>query len=298
MSPPSFKDIDYSFLLPEQICQRFTLAEIQSATYNFDEALVIGRGGFGKICVGAARGLDYLHTGKVHEMPDVAVASKPMMLDCAVANKPVKLDGPGRTSLSWVARLKIAVGAAQGLSFLHQRKHPAYREFKSNFILVDTDFNARLSNYEVEDSFINSTSHLFQMDVPNTTAEWSGYHADKLDGLIKLPTEDGVGLKREIYDFGVVLLEILTGKVHDVRRPLGKQKLVKWATPLLEEVNIGMVMDPQLQHNYSLNGAFTLAQLVLNCIQPSEAKRPSMEEILQVLYQCYQDQMNDLTLIV
>nr|KAJ0212502.1 hypothetical protein LSAT_V11C400221350 [Lactuca sativa] len=103
-------------------------------------------------------------------------------------------------------------------------------------------------------------------------------------------TLTGFSIKIEIYAFGVVLLEILTGmKVYDKRRPLGKQNLVEWAIPFLEdEVNMRMIMDPQLQHNDSSpEGAFKLAQLVLKCLQLKQDKRPSMEYILQVLHHCY-----------
>ena len=96
----------------------------------------------------------------------------------------------------------------------------------------------------------------------------------------------------EIYDFGVVLLKMLTGmKKYDERIPLDHKILMEWATPLLtNKVNLGMIMDPQLQHNNHLpEGAFELAQLVTKCLQPTRYKNLSIEEISQVLYQCYQN---------
>ncbi|CAH1421063.1 unnamed protein product [Lactuca virosa] len=175
----------------------------------------------------------------------------------------------GRTSLSWVARLKIATGAAEGLVYLHKRKQPAYSQFKTDLILVDTDFNARLSDFAFD-------SHSFQLDAYYYAApEWFRYQADTFDSLnpLRLP-EDGM-------------------KVYDKRRPLGKQKLVEWAIPLLEdEVNLSMIMDPRLVHNDSSpKGAFKLAQLVLKCLQLKQDKRPSMEYILQVLHHCYQNEI-------
>ncbi|KAL4582335.1 hypothetical protein LXL04_006882 [Taraxacum kok-saghyz] len=64
---------------------------------------------------------------------------------------------PRRTSLSWVARLKIAIGAGEGLLYLHKRNSPAFSQFKTKFILVDTDFNARLSDF-------NFDPHMFQLE--------------------------------------------------------------------------------------------------------------------------------------
>ncbi|MFS7989756.1 putative non-specific serine/threonine protein kinase [Helianthus anomalus] len=85
----------------------------------------------------------------------------------------------------------------------------------------------------------------------------------------------GFMLKGEIYSFGVVLLEILTGmKVFDQNRPKGKENLVEWATPLLaHEANLGMILDPQLQeNNHPPKGASMLAQLVSSCLQQERAK--------------------------
>lgn len=99
-------------------------------------------------------------------------------------------------------------------------------------------------------------------------------------------------MKSEIYAFGVVLLEIITGMmVYDVQTPLGNKHLVEWATPLLShEVNLGIIIDPQLQHNgCHPKGAFKLVQLVSNCLQPAQDERPSMEEIVQVLCRCYKE---------
>ncbi|KAF5783737.1 putative protein kinase RLK-Pelle-CrRLK1L-1 family [Helianthus annuus] len=202
---------------------------------------------------------------------------------------------PGTTSLSWAARLKIAVGAANGLSFLHKKGHPAYSQFKTTCITVDADYNARLWDFDVENLFLALDSYSFKMDAHYSAPEWFRYQADVIleDINIEPHGKPGFGVECEIYSFGVVLLEILTGmKVFDRNRPQGKQNLVKWATPLLaHEANLGMIMDPQLLDscNDPPKGAFMLAQLITNCLQPVKDKRPLMENILQVLRQCYQE---------
>ncbi|KAI3500492.1 hypothetical protein L1887_36314 [Cichorium endivia] len=194
---------------------------------------------------------------------------------------------PGRTSLSWVLRLKIAMGVAEGLLYLHLRKQPGYSQFKTNLIWVDMDFNARLSDYVFD-------SCTFRIDPYYASPEWFRHRANTFDGHGWQPPADGFVVKNDVYAFGVVLLEILTGmKVYDDERPRGKQNLVKWATPLLaDEVNLRMIMDPQLQHNdCPPKGAFKLAQLVSNCLQPNKDKRPSMKKILEVLNHCYQEEI-------
>ncbi|KAL4582350.1 hypothetical protein LXL04_006897 [Taraxacum kok-saghyz] len=200
----------------------------------------------------------------------------------------------GTPSLSWVARLSIAIGAAEGLIYLHKKKQPAYSQFKTNFILVDTDFNARLSDFVFE-------PHKFELNQYYAAPEWFHYHRKSFEGrFLWRPPEDSTfifkdfAVKSEIYALGVVLLEILTGiKVYDERRPFGKEILLEWALPLLRnEVNLGMIMDPQLQHNdCPPKGAFHLAQLISNCLQREQDKRPSMEEILEVLRHCYQEEI-------
>ncbi|KAL4582338.1 hypothetical protein LXL04_006885 [Taraxacum kok-saghyz] len=188
---------------------------------------------------------------------------------------------PKITSLSWVARLKLAIGAAEGLLYLQKRNKPAYTQFKTNFILVDTDFNARLSD------FVSDPDGFQFGDAYYAAPEWFRYQADTFDGIccLRQPPEDEFAVKSEIYAFGVVLLEILTGlKAYDEKRPLENKKLVTWAIPLLaDERNLGRIMDPQLRHfNFPPNGAFKLAQLVSKCLERKQDKRPSMEEILQI----------------
>ncbi|XP_071741653.1 putative receptor-like protein kinase At5g39000 isoform X2 [Rutidosis leptorrhynchoides] len=209
----------------------------------------------------------------------------------------------GKTSLSWVARLKIALGVAQGLSLLHQRKHYAYLQFKTSLILVDSENNVRLSDSEIENPFLNTGSYDFSKDTSVYAApEWFRYQADKFDGLPNSYwIEDGItnmagfGIKSEIYSFGVVLLEILTGlQVYDESRPDEKQNLVKWATPLLSDgENLGMIMDPQLLVNdHPPEGAFKFAKLISKCLQRDQERRPSMKEVLQVLQECYLEETN------
>ncbi|GKC24571.1 kinase RLK-Pelle-CrRLK1L-1 family protein, partial [Tanacetum coccineum] len=193
---------------------------------------------------------------------------------------------PSGTSLSLLARLKIAVGVAHGLSFAHQRRHLAYTQFKTNCILVDMDYNARLWDFEVKNSFLAHDSYSFRKNAPYAAPKWFRYQADAIfDGLFFVSPycnhEEDLG---KIIDPPLQHDSFQTGmKVYDDNRTEGKQKLVKWDIPLLtDEEDLGKIIDPQLQHDSFLpKGAYKLASLVSKFLHPSQEKRPPMEEIYQ-----------------
>ncbi|GJY66738.1 probable receptor-like protein kinase [Tanacetum coccineum] len=184
---------------------------------------------------------------------------------------------PSGTSLSLLARLKIAVGVAHGLSFAHQRRHLAYTQFKTNCILVDMDYNARLWDFEVENSFLAHGMKVYDDNRPGgkkNLVKWA---------IPLLTDEEDLGM---IIDPPLQHDSFQTGtKVYDDNRPEGKQKLVKWAIPLLtDKEDLGKIIDPQLQHESFLpKGVYKLASLVSKCLHECQEKRPPMEEIYQCL---------------
>lgn len=94
-------------------------------------------------------------------------------------------------------------------------------------------------------------------------------------------------VRSDVYGFGIVLLEILTGRrVLDLDRPREEQYLVEWARPFLpNKIKLPKIMDPNLENQYPLKGAFGVAALVLKCIESDPKKRPSIEQVLENLEQ-------------
>ncbi|KAA8537406.1 hypothetical protein F0562_026907 [Nyssa sinensis] len=169
----------------------------------------------------------------------------------------------GAEPLPWDIRLKIALGAAQGLAFLHTTEK--------------TDFNAKLSDFGLAKlGPSNGDSH-----VTTRIVGTYGYAAPEYMATGHLY------VKSDVYGFGVVLLEIITGlRVLDLNRPTGEHDLVAWTRPYLaERRKFTKIMDPKLDKQYPSGAAFEAAGLILKCLEPDPKNRPSMEEVLQNLEQ-------------
>ncbi|KAH0913510.1 hypothetical protein HID58_036831 [Brassica napus] len=154
--------------------------------------------------------------------------------------------------LSWKLRLKVALGAAKGLAFLHSSEtRVIYRDFKTSNILLDSDYNAKLSDF----------------------------------GLAKDGPVGHLTTKSDVYSFGVVLLELLSGRrAVDKNRPSGERNLVEWAKPYLaNKRKIFRVIDTRLQDQYSMEEACKVAILSLRCLTTETKLRPNMSDVVSHL---------------
>ncbi|XP_061342406.1 probable serine/threonine-protein kinase PBL3 isoform X1 [Gastrolobium bilobum] len=183
----------------------------------------------------------------------------------------------GPQPLSWSVRMKVAIGAARGLSFLHNAKSQViYRDFKAANILLDADFNAKLSDFGLAKAGPTGDRTHVSTQVLGT----HGYAAPEYIATGRLTT------KSDVYSFGVVLLELLSGRRAVDRTKAGiEQSLVDWAKPYLgDKRRLFRIMDTKLGGQYPLKGAYMAATLAVKCL--SEAKeRPPMTEVLETLEQ-------------
>lgn len=178
--------------------------------------------------------------------------------------------------LSWERRVSIILGVAKGLAFLHTSdKQVIYRDFKAANILLDAHYNAKLSDFGLAKLGPSGGNSHVTTRVMGTY----GYAAPEYVATGHLYVNS------DVYGFGVVLLEILTGlRALDLNRPNGQQNLVEWAKPCLSNKRrLRTIMDARLEGHYSLKAAFELAQLTLKCLVSDPKARPCMKDVVEVL---------------
>jgi serine/threonine protein kinase len=130
---------------------------------------------------------------------------------------------PQQKPLDWFTRMKIALDAAKGLEYLHDKANPPviYRDLKSSNILLDKDFNAKLSDFGL--AKLGPTGDMSH--VSSRVMGTYGYCAPEYQRTGQLT------VKSDIYSFGVVLLELITGRrTIDNTRPSREQNLVSWVS--------------------------------------------------------------------
>ncbi|XP_027335377.1 putative receptor-like protein kinase At1g72540 [Abrus precatorius] len=179
-------------------------------------------------------------------------------------------------TLPWLTRIKIAIGAAKGLAFLHEEEKPViYRDVKASNILLDADYNAKLSDFGLAiDGPEKDQTH-----VTTRVMGTRGYAAPEYIMTGHLTTMS------DVYSFGVVLLELLTGKKSvDKKRPTREQDLVEWARPQLKDSHkLERIIDPRLDDQYSIEGAKKFAALAYQCLSYHAKSRPTMRTVVKTL---------------
>ncbi|KAG6741704.1 hypothetical protein POTOM_054982 [Populus tomentosa] len=183
----------------------------------------------------------------------------------------------GSLPLPWSIRMKIALGAAQGLAFLHEEadRPVIYRDFKTSNILLDADYNSKLSDFGLaKDAPDGGKTH-----VSTRVMGTYGYAAPEYVMTGHLTS------KSDVYSFGVVLLEMLTGRRSmDKNRPNGEHNLVEWARPHFgDKRRFYRILDPRLEGHFSIKGAQKAIQLAAQCLSRDPKSRPRMSEVVEAL---------------
>ncbi|CAI0437159.1 unnamed protein product [Linum tenue] len=188
------------------------------------------------------------------------------------------LDLPeGKAPLDWNTRMKIAAGAAKGLEYLHETADPPviYRDFKASNILLDAEFNPKLSDFGL--AKLGPTGD--KTHVSTRVMGTYGYCAPEYALTGQLTS------KSDVYSFGVVFLEIITGRrVIDNSRPTEEQNLVTWASPLLKDrKKFDLLADPLLEGKYHQKGLHQALAVAAMCLQEEDSTRPLMSDVVTAL---------------
>ncbi|KAL3617082.1 Serine/threonine-protein kinase hsl1 [Castilleja foliolosa] len=176
--------------------------------------------------------------------------------------------------LDWPIRFKVALDAAEGLSYLHHDCAPAivHRDVKSNNILLDSDYGARVADFGLARAVDANPKGINSMSV---IAGSCGYIAPEYAYTLR------VNEKSDTYSFGVVILELVTGKL-PVDPEFGEKDLVKWVCTLLDQKGVDHVIDPKLDSCFK-NEICRVLNIGLLCTSPLPINRPSMRRVVKML---------------
>jgi len=176
-----------------------------------------------------------------------------------------------------MTRLKIALCAARGLTYLHEEMEIQiiFRDFKTSNILLDQNWNAKLSDFGLaREGPTEEKSH-----VSTAVMGTLGYAAPEYMQTGHLST------KNDIWSYGVVLYELITGRMPlDRLRPKGEEKLLDWIKPYISNRHkFPMILDPRLDGQFSLKSAQQLAAVANSCLQRDPKRRHKMSDVLKVV---------------
>ncbi|CAM8885748.1 unnamed protein product [Rhodiola kirilowii] len=178
--------------------------------------------------------------------------------------------------MPWEWRMKVATDAARGLSFLHD-SGVIFRDFKASNILLDAEFNAKLSDFGLAKAGPTGDRTHVSTQVVGT----QGYAAPEYIATGRLTANC------DIYSFGVFLVELLSGRRALYKTKVGvDQNLADWARPHLgDRRKLFKLMDSKLEGQYPKNLAHKVSTLAMECLRADAKQRPKMTAVLTVLEQ-------------
>lgn len=286
----------------------FSASDIEKATSNFDDSKILGEGGFGRVYGGVlddgtqvavkvlkrddqqggreflaeVEMLSRLHHRNLVKLIGICIEERARCLVYElIPNGSVEshLHGVDKESapLDWDSRIKVALGAARGLAYLHEDSSPRviHRDFKSSNILLENDYTPKVSDFGLARTALDEENKHISTRVMGTF----GYVAPEyaMTGHLLV--------KSDVYSYGVVLLELLSGrKPVDMSQPPGQENLVAWARPLLTSPEgLQALIDPSLGPDIPFDSVAKVAAIASMCVQPEVSHRPFMGEVVQAL---------------
>ncbi|XP_065874458.1 probable serine/threonine-protein kinase PBL25 [Euphorbia lathyris] len=289
--------------------ETFTFRELAIATKNFRQECLIGEGGFGRVYKGQLENSNQIVAVKQLDRNGMQgnkeFLNEVLMLSHLHHSNLVNLIGycadgdqrllvyeympsgsledhlldltPEQKPLDWATRMKIALGAANGIEYLHEKANPAviYRDMKSSNILLDEKYNPKLSDFGLAKlGPIGEKSH-----VSSRVMGTYGYCAPEYQRTGQLT------VKSDVYSFGVVLLELITGRrALDTTRPNTEQNIVTWAQPFFKDPSrYPDLADPALGGEFPVRALNQAVGVAAMCVQEEAVVRPLMTDVVNAL---------------
>ncbi|KAL0708625.1 hypothetical protein Bca4012_075051 [Brassica carinata] len=279
----------------------FSITDLEIATDNFSPENIIGRGGYAEVYQGILpegkliavkrliKGTPDEQTAEfLSELGIIAHVDHPntaKFIGCCIDGgmhlvfwlSPLGslgslLHGPSKDKLTWNRRYKVALGTADGLMYLHEgcQRRIIHRDIKADNILLTEDFQPQICDFGLAKWLPKQLTHHNVSKFEGTF----GYFAPEyfMHGI--------VDEKTDVFAFGVLLLELITG--HPALDE-SQQSLVLWAKPLLEKKEITQLVDPSLGDEYNLVELSRLASTAKLCIEQSSLLRPRMSQVVELL---------------
>ncbi|KAM1070021.1 hypothetical protein ACFX2A_001796 [Malus domestica] len=258
----------------------YSLKELLHATNSFHDDNKIGEGGFGSV-----------YWGRTSKGVEIAVKRLKTMSPKAEMEFAVEVEILGRVRhrnllglrgfyagdclLDWPRRLSIAIGSAEGLSYLHHEASPhiIHRDIKASNVLLDTEFEAKVADFGFAKLIPDGVTHLTTR-VKGTL----GYLAPEYAMWGK------VSESCDVYSFGILLLEIISGKKPIEKLPGGvKRDIVQWVTPYVEKGAFNQIVDPRLKGKFDKEQVKSTVIVAMKCTDNSPDNRPTMIEVVDWL---------------
>ncbi|KAM0939637.1 putative protein kinase RLK-Pelle-LRR-II family [Dioscorea sansibarensis] len=287
--------------------KQFSFREIQIATNYFNSKNILGQGGFGVVykgylksgtVVAVKRLKDPNFTGQVQfqtevEMIGLALHRNLLRLYgfCMTQNErlliyPYMPNGSvadrlrdklhGKPSLDWSKRMRIALGAARGLLYLHEQCKPKiiHRDVKAANILLDESFEAVVGDFGLAKLLDLRDSH-----VSTAVRGTIGHIAPEY-----LSTGQS-SEKTDVFGFGILLFELITGQktISSGNGQVQKGMILDWVRTLREEKRLHMMVDRDLKGSFDAGELENAVSIILSCTQPNPAFRPKMSDVVKAL---------------